>query len=75
MVSIQIDEQTAAALQEQAQRTGLSVSDYLRQLLPVAEAKERPSWEELERQIVALSSDEGSLPDDFSRADMYDDHD
>lgn len=75
MVSIEIDEQVAASLRDQAERSGMSVSEYLRELLPVSEPNPRPSWEEIEREIVSLSSNDGALPIDFSRADMYDDHD
>jgi hypothetical protein len=75
MASIQIDEQIATVLQDQAQRSGISLSEYLRELLPVSEMKPRPSWDEIEAEIKALSSPGPSLPADFSRADMYDDHD
>lgn len=75
MVSIQIDEQTAQVLNDQAQRSGLSISDYLRQLLPLAEVRQRPSWDVIEAEILSLSSAGPSLPPDFSRADIYNDHD
>jgi hypothetical protein len=73
MVSIQIDEQTAQALEMQAQKAGVSLTDYLRSL--VSPAKKVPDWDEIAPEIDALSFDGPTLPPDFSRADMYDDHD
>lgn len=75
MTTIHLDDQIASELQAQAQKAGVSVPDYLRSLLPVATSTMRPDWEELERDIEALSSLGPSLPADFSRADIYDDHD
>lgn len=75
MTTIQVDDQTAHELQSQAQRAGVSVPDYLRSLLPAHSTEKRPEWDELEREIEALSSSGPALPADFSRADMYDDHD
>lgn len=75
MVSIQVDEVIAEAIEKQARDAGVSVSEYLRLLVPLTEIQVRPSWEEIEQEIVSLSSDDGFLPDDFSRADIYNDHD
>jgi hypothetical protein len=75
MVTIQIDEQTANSLERQAADAGLSVAEYLRSLVPVPTDKTRPSWDEMESQFVALSTPGPSLPVDFSRADVYGDHD
>ncbi len=74
MVTIQIDESTAKALEAQAQNAGMTVAEYVRTLVPNGEPPNRPSWDEIERQIVALSTDGPSLPADFSRADIYRDH-
>jgi hypothetical protein len=75
MISIQVDETTAQALEDQAKRAGMTVGEYVRTLLPFEEPPKRPAWEEIEQQIVALSTDGPSLPADFSRADIYRDHD
>ena len=75
MVTIQIDEKTAEGLERQARSAGLSVTDYLRSLVPASDAASRPTWDEIENQFVALSTPAPSLPADFSRADIYGDHD
>lgn len=76
MVAIQLDEETAAALEQHARSAGLTPAEYVRSLLPPGSpASARPSWEEIEREWLALSADDPPLPDDFSRADIYSDHD
>lgn len=75
MVTIQIDEKTAEGLERQARTLGLSVTDYLRTLVPSSASGTRPSWDEFENQFLALSTPAPSLPADFSRADIYCDHD
>jgi hypothetical protein len=75
MVSIQVDEQTAAGLERQAKSAGLSVAEYLRSIVPAGGAPTRPSWDDLEREFVALSTPGPSLPADFCRADIYLHHD
>ena len=71
MVTIQIDEVTAEGLARQARDKGMSVADYLRTLVPSNGVTPRQEWDELEQEILALSSDGPSLPEDFSRADIY----
>lgn len=75
MISIQIDEITAEGLERNASSVGLSITDYLRSLVNPPTADPRLSWDELESQFVSLSTDSPSLPADFSRADIYMDHD
>ena len=75
MITIQIDEATADGLARQARDKGMSVADYLRTLVPSKDATPRQDWDELEQEILALSTDGPSLPEDFSRADIYADHD
>lgn len=75
MVTIQIDEQTAEGLERQARAAGLSMAEYLRTLVPQPANGARPSWDEIENQFLALSTPASSLPADFSRADIYSDHD
>jgi hypothetical protein len=74
MVTIQVDEQTAAALQKAAETAGVSLADYVKSLVDASpQEPQLPSWESLEKEFVELSV-EGSLPADFSRADVYSDH-
>ena len=75
MVTIQIDEHTAEGLAKQAQGMGLTVAEYLRTLVPFNGQSRRPEWDELEAEFLSLSAAGSSLPDDFSRADIYADHD
>lgn len=75
MVTIQIDEQTAKTLENAASASGVTLAEYVRTLVqadskPILQA----SWDELEKDFEELSVD-GSLPNDFSRADIYADHD
>jgi hypothetical protein len=75
MVTIQVDEQTAAALQKAAETAGVSLADYVKSLVDASpQEPQLPSWQSLEKEFVELSV-EGSLPADFSRADIYSDHD
>ena len=75
MVTIQVDEQTAAALQKAAETAGVSLADYVKSLVDASpQEPQLPSWESLEKEFVELRV-EGSLPPDFSRADIYSDHD
>jgi hypothetical protein len=75
VVTIQIDEQTAEGLARQARSAGLSVAEYLRTLVPRSKSAVRADWDEIERQFLALSADGPSLPPDFSRSDIYSEHD
>jgi hypothetical protein len=74
MVSIQIDEQTAKALEAAATDAGVSISEFLKLILPPAKQPRDTPWDSLEREFAALSVD-GSLPENFSRVDIYADHD
>lgn len=75
MVKIEIYEDTAEGLARQARDQGMSVPDYLRTLVPSNGATQCASWDDLERELLELRSAGASLPDDFSRADIYNDHD
>jgi hypothetical protein len=75
MVTIQIDEKTAEVLERQARSAGLSLAEYVRTLVPTSTTAVRPSWDELESEILALSTPAPTLRADFSRADIYGDHD
>ena len=54
---------------------GLSVADYLRTIVPESANPRRPTWDEIEAEIMANSSAGPSLPADFSRADINRDRD
>jgi hypothetical protein len=74
MISIQVDEHTAEMIEQQARAKGLSVADFLRSLVPLPSSTVRPNWDDIEGQIMALSTAGPVLPADFSRADIYRDH-
>jgi hypothetical protein len=80
-MTIEIDERTAQALEAQAKARGLPLDVYLSVLAGGKDADlewRQPSLEELNRALDELSADAidaPSLPADFSRADIYHDHD
>ena len=74
----EISEETAEALLAQAKARELSVDDYLKSLLGVASppAASEPSVEEFEADMKTIAEKNlPSLPLDFSREDIYSDHD
>lgn len=77
MVNVQLQESVAAALVAQASVRGLSLEEYLAGLVRSDEVAAPPalSAEEVQRQFESLSLDVPPLPADFSRADIYLDHD
>lgn len=75
MVTIQLDDETAAALRLQAARAGTDLEEYLRLLAGRGGAASNPDWNALERELEVLSGPGPGLPADFSRADIYADHD
>lgn len=76
MVIIQLQDSVAAALSAQANQHGLSLEAYLAQ---IAGKKSEPQpliqFDEWERELDELSFEAPPLPADFSRADIYLDHD
>jgi hypothetical protein len=83
---IEIDDRAAASLrnlQRQATERGLPLHEYLDLLGEIgANALEAPRGELTEEELEAIFDElarlpppPGSLPDDFSRADIYFDHD
>lgn len=74
MVTIQLDEFTAAALRKQAANAGLDLSAYLRMIADRGTV-EQGDWSDLERELDVLSSLGPSDPSNFSRSDIYADHD
>ncbi|MEX0611818.1 MAG: hypothetical protein WD738_19910 [Pirellulales bacterium] len=76
MVSIQLQDSVAAALTAQAEQQGLTLEEYLARLANgAARASTQMSADDVEREFEELSLDVPPLPADFSRADIYLDHD
>jgi hypothetical protein len=76
--TIEVDEKVAAALRAQAELRHIPVSTFLQHLIqlnvpiPGAEPLNNDDWD---RAIDEVSGDFPVLPADFSRADIYSDHD
>ena len=75
MAAININDSTARQLQELAAALGMSVDEYVHSLVPQTDEASSISIEEFESQLLELSFGGPSLPDDFSRADIYFDRD
>ena len=76
MVTIELPESVVAALTAQAEAHGLRLNEYLERMArSETAATSRRSVEEFDRELDELSLDVPPLPADFSRADMYQDHD
>lgn len=76
MTSIQLEESTARAITAIATARNMTVEEYLRSLV----ANDMPlldngSPDEFERALAPLLFDGPTLPADFSRAEIYADHD
>ena len=76
MTSIQLDEGTAKALTEIAAARQMTVEEYLRSLVEndIASLKNN-SAAGFDRELEPLLFDGLTLPAQFSRADIYADHD
>lgn len=74
MVSIQVDEQTAKALEAAAAGAGVPLHEYVKSLVPQVMDRSKTSWDALEREISELSID-ASLVSTFPRSELYSDHD
>ena len=75
MATINVNESTAKQLQELAAAVGMSVDEYVHSLVPHTGKASSISIEEFEAQLEKPSFKGPSLPADFSRADVYFDHD
>ena len=82
MTTLTIDDETANALRGQAEAHGLTLDAHLQRLAKMLEPALRrtreSTAEEFEQWLDDLKSGPpvvASLPADFSRADLYDDHD
>jgi hypothetical protein len=77
MATVILDEHTVDELQAQAAASGMSVDAYVKLLLtgPGAAAAPRLSLGELEELLSQHAFDGPTLPSDFSRAEIYGEHD
>ena len=77
MIHIALHESVAAALNAQASARGLTVEEYLNQLLQASPpgSESRLSVDEFDRLLDAEASAGSSPSGSFSRASIYDDHD
>lgn len=77
MPLIEVDNETAERLAFQAAARGLSAGEYLRSIVPATgtNGSADVSIDELDVELERLALKLPTLPDDFSRADIYDDHD
>lgn len=75
MATINIDDDTAIKLAQLASELGMSVEAYVGSLVPRNGAQMPIASEDFDAELDALSFHGPSLPEDFSRADIYCDHD
>lgn len=76
MVNIQLQDSVAAALSARANEKGLSLEAFLTLIAAKSEQPKQPiNFDDWERELDELSFDAPPLPADFSRADIYLDHD
>lgn len=76
MIAIQIDDSTAKAIASIAAARQMTVDEYLRSLVAhEMEILESKPVTEFDQELESLLFDGPSLPMDFSRADIYADHD
>ena len=77
MAALELDLHTAEQLNALAAASGMTVEAYLKLLLPASTngAPVRMSLGELDSLLSENSFDGSTLPANFSRADIYDEHD
>ena len=77
MATVELDEQTASQLHALAAASGMTPDTYLKLLLATSTngASARLSLQELDALLAELAFDGPDLPADFSRTDIYDEHD
>ena len=77
MPLIEVDMETAERLAAQAAALGVSAGEYLRSIVPAvtANGNNDVSFDELDSELERLTLTLPTLPNDFSRADIYADHD
>jgi negative regulator of replication initiation len=79
MTTIEIDQRTAKLLQAKAAASGLSLDDYLRRLAeseaPLATAPDAAETDRILDELAQGGENLALLPVDFSREDIYANHD
>ncbi len=78
MTSIELEDQTAQALRDQAHARNLPLDSYLGQLAHAAtpvNAEAGAPVEDFDRLVDSIADDLPLLPASFNREDIYDDHD
>jgi len=77
MASVILDENTVGELRAAAAASGMTVDAYVKLLLAGGATVDAPrlSWNEVESLLDQHAFDGPTLPSDFSRADIYDEHD
>lgn len=77
MPQIEVDNETAQRVAVQAAAQGLSPGEYLRAVVPAApvDGSAVLPLDELDAELESLALRLPTLPENFSRADIYDDHD
>ena len=72
MNALEISPKTAQMLAAQAKAQGLSVDEYLKTLLGIAQNAEEPALDEFMTAMESLAEEDVEpLPRDFSREDIY----
>jgi hypothetical protein len=77
MRTIEINDRTADNLMAQAALRGVTVAEYLEALIPPASTSHATnrSLADLDAELEELTLELPTLPADFSRADIYEEHD
>ncbi len=77
MASVVLNDRTVDELEARAAASGMTVDEYVKLLLGAAGTTlaPRPSWNEVESLLEEHAHDGPGLPADFSRADIYYEHD
>lgn len=77
MATVEIDARTAEKLSSLAAANGMTVEEYLKSVFSAThhDVAKRMSMEEVEKFLDDNVFQGPSLPLDFSRADIYDEHD
>ncbi len=77
MATVVVDENTRDELQAQAAASGMTIDAYVKLLLAGSAAAARPklSLHDIESLLREHAFDGPTLPSDFSRADIYGEHD
>ena len=72
MSAIEIRPETAQMLAAHAEAQGLSVDEYLKSLLGIAQSAEEPALDEFMTAMESLAEEDVEpLPRDFSREEIY----